>query len=491
MLWLAWVAEPFGIIYGWENVKLSGLFMQKEELNLAQTTKRSALEKAFEKIVTPFDEFIHRETTSGLLLMLGTLLALLLANIGFYDSYLRILQTPMTLALADWHLEKSLHHWVNDGLMTLFFFVVGLEIKRETLAGELSDFRMALLPFFAAAGGMLVPALIFLMFNLGGEAQAGWGIPMATDIAFAVGVMALLGPRVPKALLMFLVALAIVDDLGAVLVIALFYTETIQLVPLYCAVLFFSALVGMNRVGIRKPWPYFLLGALLWFALLSSGIHATLAGVLTALTIPARPRYEPQQFSALSRQLLARFDAQGSPSKGILSNQDQMAILQTFEHCIHSVATPLQRLEHALHKPVAFLVIPIFALSNAGIQINWAELTELLFHPLALGVILGLVLGKFIGIAGFSYIVIKLQWARLPEGVGFCHLMGAALLGGIGFTMSIFIAELAFVGEAQLLLIAKTGILAASVIAGVAGLIWLYVVSLRHDAAKAQSLHPN
>lgn len=465
--------------------------MLKEDLDLAQTVKQTPLEKAFDKIVTPFDEFIHRETTSGLLLMLCTLLALLVANVGLYDRYVQLLHTPITLGLADWHLEKSLHHWVNDGLMTLFFFVVGLEIKREMLVGELSDFRMALLPFFAAAGGMIVPALIFLMFNLGGEAQAGWGIPMATDIAFAVGVMALLGPRVPKALLMFLVALAIVDDLGAVLVIAIFYTETIQVMPLFCAVAFFAVLVGMNSVGIRKPLPYFMLGLLLWLALLSSGVHATLAGVLTALTIPARPRYEPQQFSALSRQLLDRFDRQDKPGKGILSNQDQTAILQTFEHCIHSVETPLQRLEHSLHKPVAFLVIPVFALSNAGIQINWTQVSDWLVHPLVLGVMAGLVFGKLIGIAGISYLVIRLRWASLPEGVSFSHLVGAGFLGGIGFTMSIFIAELAFVGETQFLLMAKTGILGASVIAGVTGLIWLYVVSLKNDAAKAQVAQPN
>lgn len=453
--------------------------MYKEDLDLEPSAKQSSLELAFSRIISPFDEFIHRETTSGLLLMLCTLLALIIVNVGFYESYQQVLHTPMGLGFGDWRLEKSLHHWVNDGLMALFFFVVGLEIKREVMVGELSDIRMAALPIFAAAGGMIVPALFFTALNMGTETSAGWGIPMATDIAFAVGVMALLGPRVPKALLMFLVALAIADDLGAVLVIAVFYTESLQYGALFAGVFIFLALIGMNVVGIRKPLPYFMLGLALWLALLSSGVHATLAGVLTALTIPARPRFEPEQFSAQSRQLLDRFDALGQSGKSILSNQDQMAILQTFEHCIHSVETPLQRLEHTMHKPVAFLVIPVFALTNAGIYIDWSGIGELLLHPLTLGVMAGLLLGKLIGIAGISYLVVKLGWARLPEGVSFSHLVGAGLLGGIGFTMSIFIAELAFVGQDQFLLMAKTGILCASVVAGVSGLLWLYFVSLQ------------
>lgn len=453
--------------------------MYKEDLDLEPFAKQSSLELAFSRIISPFDEFIHRETTSGLLLMLCTLLALIIVNVGFYEPYQQVLHTPIGLGFGDWRLEKTLHHWVNDGLMALFFFVVGLEIKREVMVGELSDIRMAALPIFAAAGGMIVPALLFTAFNMGSETSAGWGIPMATDIAFAVGVMALLGPRVPKALLMFLVALAIADDLGAVLVIAVFYTEALQYGALLFGVFIFLVLIGMNVVGIRKPLPYFMLGLALWLALLTSGVHATLAGVLTALTIPARPRFEPEQFSAQARRLLDRFDTLGQPGKSILSNQDQMAILQTFEHCIHSVETPLQRLEHTMHKPVAFLVIPAFALTNAGIYIDWSGIGELLFHPLTLGVMAGLVLGKLIGIAGISYLVIKLGWARLPEGVSFSHLAGAGLLGGIGFTMSIFIAELAFAGQDQFLLMAKTGILCASVVAGVSGLLWLYFVSLR------------
>jgi len=252
--------------------------MYKEDLDLEPFAKQSSLELAFSRIISPFDEFIHRETTSGLLLMLCTLLALIIVNVGFYEPYQQVLHTPIGLGFGDWRLEKTLHHWVNDGLMALFFFVVGLEIKREVMVGELSDIRMAALPIFAAAGGMIVPALLFTAFNMGSETSAGWGIPMATDIAFAVGVMALLGPRVPKALLMFLVALAIADDLGAVLVIAVFYTEALQYGALLFGVFIFLVLIGMNVVGIRKPLPYFMLGLALWLALLTSGVHATLAG---------------------------------------------------------------------------------------------------------------------------------------------------------------------------------------------------------------------
>lgn len=431
-------------------------------------------EKGFDKILSPFEEFIHRETTSGMLLMLCALIALVIANVGWYEAYQHLLHTQVGFNFGGWSLEKSLHHWINDGLMALFFFVVGLEIKREVLVGELSDPKQAALPIIAAIGGMVVPALLYFSINPEGASSLGWGIPMATDIAFAVGIMALLGNRIPKALLMFLVALAIVDDLGAVVVIALFYTDQIYWNALSFAALFFGILIAMNMMGIRKPLPYVLIGLLLWLAMLKSGVHATLAGVLTALAIPARPKFEPERFSFHVRELMARFDNSYKPGESIMRNEEMRTIVQTLECGVQKVETPLQRLEHNMHMPVAFLIIPLFALANSGIPIDFATMGDMLAEPVTLGVIVGLVFGKLLGIAGISWIAIKLGIARLPAQTTFPHIVGAALLAGIGFTMSIFIAELAFAGQPDLLLMAKTGILTASLLAGLAGVAWLY-----------------
>ncbi len=449
---------------------------QKQDIE----TNDTALEKAFDKVLTPFEEFIHQETTSGMLLMVCTVIALGVVNFGFLDTYQHILHAPVSFALGSLILEKTLHHWINDGLMALFFFVVGLEIKREVIVGELSDIRQASLPIIAAIGGMVVPAGLYYLIITTPEASTGWGIPMATDIAFAVGILVLLGSRAPKALLTFLVALAIVDDLGAVIVIALFYTDTIYWSALGIAAALFILLVLMNVFGIRKPLPYFLIGILLWLAMLKSGIHATLAGVLTALTIPARPKFEPHQFSKHVRKMLDKFDLCHKPGMSIMRNEEQRSILQTLENGVHMVETPLQRLEHSMHTPVAFLIIPLFALANAGIPVDFASLGQTFSHPVTISVMIGLVLGKFIGIAGFSFLAIKLGLGKMPEGVRFTQIAGVSLLAGIGFTMSIFIAELAFTGQPEYLLMAKTGILFASLIAGIGGYLWLYLAGQKN-----------
>jgi len=446
-------------------------------------TKDSALEKAFNSVLTPLEEFIHKETTSGFLLMACTVVALAIVNFGFLDAYQHVLHAPVGFTIGSWGLEKTLHHWINDGLMALFFFVVGLEIKREVIVGELSDIRQASLPIIAAIGGMVIPALTYSVINSEVDAANGWGIPMATDIAFAVGVLVLLGKRVPKALLTFLVALAIVDDLGAVVVIALFYTDTIYWSPLGIAAGLFVLLILMNIFGIRKPLPYFLIGLLLWLAMLKSGVHATLAGVLTALTIPASPKFEPSQFSKLVRGMLDKFDLCHKPGMSIMRNEEQRSILQTLENGVHLVETPLQRLEHSMHTPVAFLIIPLFALANAGVPIDFSTLGETLSHPVTLSIMAGLIFGKFIGIAGFSFLAIKLGICKLPQGVTFSQIAGVSLLAGIGFTMSIFIAELAFSGQDEYLLMAKSGILFASILAGISGYLWLYLAGKDHKQA--------
>jgi NhaA family Na+:H+ antiporter len=434
-------------------------------------------EKAFARVLTPFEEFVHRQTTSGLLLMATAILALVLANSGLAAAYQHLVHLPAGIRIGDWGMEKTLHHWVNDGLMALFFFVVGLELKREILVGELARPRQAALPIVAAIGGMVVPALIYFSLNPAGEAARGWGIPMATDIAFAIGALALLAGRVPKALITFLVALAIVDDLGAVVVIALFYTEQLVLEWLAAAALILAVLTIFNLAGIRRIAPYFMVAVLLWYALLQSGVHATLAGVLGAFTVPARPKYDPELFSRHVKTLIARFDAGHEPGKSILTNEKLQTVVQTLEHGVQQVETPLQRLVHLWHLPVAFLVIPVFALFNAGIPLEFGSLRETLSHPVTLGVGLGLIAGKFAGITGASWLALKLGVGQLPAGTRFSQIAGVSLLGGIGFTMAIFIAELGFARQPEYLLMAKTGILTASLLAGLAGFAWLYLVS--------------
>ncbi|MGB0721396.1 MAG: Na+/H+ antiporter NhaA [Gammaproteobacteria bacterium] len=441
------------------------------------------LEKKFNRVLTPFEEFIHDETAGGIVLMVCTVVALVLANSPLAEAYQHILHTPITVSVGHWSLEHTLHHWINDGLMALFFFLVGLEIKREVLVGELSRPQQAMLPIVAAIGGMVVPALFYTAVNAGGPGAHGWGIPMATDIAFAVGIMVLLGKRVPASLFTFLVALAIVDDLGAVAVIAIFYTDTLVYDALLAALAMLGLLIGLNMLGVRKPLPYAILGTLMWLAMLKSGVHATVAGVLTAWTIPAKSKFNPENFARLMQRLVAKYNearaksAAGDQACLIADQQRRRGIVQSLENGVHLMETPLQRLEHMFHLPVAFIIIPLFALANAGIPIEFSKIGEAVAHPTALGVILGLVLGKVIGIAGCALLAVKLGIGQMPQGANSKHIIGAGLLGGVGFTMSIFIAELGFPGQPEQLLMAKTGILFASLIAGVGGYLFLRSVA--------------
>lgn len=450
-----------------------------------QTTQQGVIyapwEKAFTRILTPFEQFIHRETTSGMLLMGTAILALILANSFMADAYLHLLHTPVVIGMGGWSLNMSLHHWVNDGLMALFFFVVGMELKREMLVGELADLRQAALPIIAAIGGMTVPALIYLLLNHDGDAMLGWGIPMATDIAFAVGALVLLAKRVPKALITFLVALAIADDLGAVLVIAVFYTQQLALDWLVVAALLVLALAALNFAGVRKILPYFCVAVLLWYALLQSGVHSTLAGVIGAFTVPARPRYDPRQFSVRMKALLGQYDDTLQNDANILTNERLYSVVQTMGNGLQDVQTPMQRLEHGWHLPVAFVVIPIFALFNAGIPLQLGTLETTLGHPVFLGVMVGLLLGKFIGITSACWIALKLGVGQLPSDTRFSQIAAVSVLGGIGFTMSIFIAELGFAEHDEYLLMAKTGVLAASLLAGLLGFAWLWWLGRAHE----------
>jgi NhaA family Na+:H+ antiporter len=360
------------------------------------------------------------------------------------------------------------------------FFLVGLEIKREVLVGQLNNLKRATLPIVAAIGGMVVPALFYYFLNTQGIGVNGWGIPMATDIAFAVGVLVLLGSRVPKSLLAFLVALAIVDDLGAVVVIAIFYTDTIVWGALGWAVLFVATLILLNRFGIRSPLPYFLVGTLLWLALLQSGIHATVAGILTAWTIPAKSKFDMHRFGELIGSMGERIQQRiRSEEQCELMNDEEQrrGVVQALVDGVHMIETPLQRLEHSLHIPVAFVIIPLFAFANAGVPIALEQIPSLVTEPITLGIMAGLVFGKLVGIAGVTLLTARMGLGELPEGTRASHIIGVGLLGGIGFTMSIFIAELGFAGQQEALVLAKTGVLFASVIAGVLGFSWLYLTT--------------
>jgi len=440
-------------------------------------------EKSFERILTPLEEFIHRQTTSGILLMLCAIAALYLANSQWSAAYHHLLEMPFTIGVEGFQLSKSLHHWINDGLMTLFFFVVGLELKREILVGELADPKQALLPIIAAFGGMLVPVLIYVAVNPHHPAVVGWGVPMATDIAFALGTLALLGRRVPKSLLTFLVALAIVDDLGAVLVIALFYTAAINFVALGVAGATLTLLIALNLGGIRNPLPYILMGVVLWVAMLQSGIHATLAGIFLAFTIPMRPKYDAERFLSQINDMVEQIRQAYRRDRSIVNNDELRARVQALESGVHLVQAPAQVLEHKMHLPSAYLIIPIFSLANAGIPIDWSALALTLSHPVTIGIAVGLLLGKLLGIAGFSWLAVKLRLCALPRELNFRHIIGVGLIGGMGFTMSIFIAELGFAHHAHNLLMAKTGILLASLVAGIAGYLWLYLTANNNGTA--------
>ncbi|MGL6162669.1 Na+/H+ antiporter NhaA [Microbulbifer sp.] len=431
------------------------------------------LEGAFGRLVTPFEEFIRRQSSSGLLLVTCAVIALIIANSPLQEGYEHLLELPVSLHAGDWNFSLSLHHWINDGLMAIFFFLVGLELKREFLVGELSDLKHAVLPVMAAVGGMLVPALIYAAFNSGTEGARGWGIPMATDIAFAVGCIALLGNRVPRAVVTFLVALAIVDDLGAILVIAIWYTNSVNMVALAVAGVLVVILWLLKFAGVRRSPAYIFVGVLLWYELHITGVHATLAGVITAMAIPARPKYDPVAFSTFVKDIIRSFDRCFRPGDRIIANDALRARVNALGKGVGMAQSPLQRMETRLHIPVAFLVIPIFALANAGIPVDSFTSTTAVFNPVTLGVICGLVLGKLVGIVGATWLGWKLGFGTLPTAASFHHIVGVALLGGIGFTMSIFISELAFPGNPELLVQAKAGVLLASVIAGVAGFLVL------------------
>lgn len=446
---------------------------------MAQPPKVRSIDEALppepvDRLLLPIHRFLRLEASGGILLLICTVAALVWANSPAGESYHHFWhELVLTIGLGDFTIARSLEWWINDAVMAVFFFLVGLEIKREMLVGELSTLRKAALPMMAALGGMVVPAGIFAAINYGHEGIRGWGVPMATDIAFALGVMALLGRRVPLGLRVFLTTLAIADDLGALIVIAVFYTEQLSMnyliLGLGCAVL----MGVLNRMGVRNTIAYFTVGMALWLFILLSGVHATIAGVLGAATIPVRSRVDARGFLEFTRQSIADFMQVGASGSSVVANPTQQGLVQAMENACDKVQTPLHQLEHALAPWVAFFIVPLFALANAGVNLgsgvpsSEAGLTSL-------GVALGLFVGKPLGVFGATWLAVKLGMGELPRGVRWAHIHGAGWLAGIGFTMALFIAHLAYRGRDELLTASKIGILAGSGIAAVVGLVILY-----------------
>jgi NhaA family Na+:H+ antiporter len=451
------------------------------------THREYPLERLFGRILSPFEQFLRRTTAGGIDLMASAVVALPIASTQAGPAFSHFWEHRVGFSIAGrFGLDLSLHQCVNDGLMALFFLLVGLEIKREILVGELSSPKDAALPVFAAVGGMLVPASIYALFNAGTSTASGWGIPMATDIAFAIGILVLLASRVPRNLIVFLTALAIADDIGAVLVIAIFYTSDLNLTWLGAAAGCLAVLLLLNRGGIRNPLPYAATGVLMWIAVHESGMHATLAGIVLAFTIPARPAHSPDRFQQRIEELRAAFLADRldfETPDDPLSNHRMASIAEAMERSAAAVQSPQQRIEHRLTPWVGFVVIPLFALSNAGIDLLAIRWGDAMSSAVTLGIVSGLVIGKFAGIGFFSWIAVRLGLARLPSGVAWSHVLGAAWLGGIGFTMSLFITQLAF-ASAVVVEQAKLGIVLASVIAAGIGLAWLVFLAPAADRAK-------
>ncbi|MGI5864718.1 MAG: Na+/H+ antiporter NhaA [Myxococcales bacterium] len=434
-------------------------------MTLQRTRQPLALPRPIALALRPFQKFLQTESASGILLLVATGVALVWANSRFGDSYRHLLEQTISISGFGVGLSWPLHMWINDALMAAFFFLVGMEIKRELVLGELNSLRRAILPAFAALGGMLMPALIFVAFNAGTESLRGWGVPVATDIAFALGALALLKGRVPASLAVFLTALAIFDDLGAIVVIALFYGQAVNVAALLAAVGITLLLVLMNLFGVRGLWPYLAMGMLLWIAVLNSGIHATIAGVVLGLCIPSRTRRDPAEVDVLLDRLrTVNADAQ--------NERFREETLSAVEGYLADTLAPLDRLVRALHPWVAFLIIPVFALANAGVELAGLSPGDLV-SPLTLGIALGLFLGKQAGIFGATWLAVKLRLSPRPSRASWSQVYGVAMLGGIGFTMSLFISALAFPADGLLNEKAKVGILLGSALSATVGMLFL------------------
>lgn len=450
--------------------------MNKSDLFEGQSPEKNyqtRLEEKVQNIITPFQEYINNQATASIFLLLSTLIALAWASMPelsyWYDKFTHL---SIGFHIENFHYKQSLHYWVNETLLTLFFFFVGLEIKREFLVGELSNPKNASLVLCSALGGALIPAAIYFAINYNTPAQHGWGIPMATDTAFALGILICFKNRLPQGIFTFLAALAIVDDIAAILIIAIFYTTNINIEYLAYAVVLVAVLAFCNAAGQRKPLPYLVIGILLWITVVQSGIHGTIAGIVVAFLIPARPKKAPGQFIRSAKALLTYFEMRKSENPVVLEDETQHAVLEEIQEITEETTTPLQRWEHKLEKPIAFFILPLFALVNAGVQVNTELLHNVFSYKLSLGIFIGLFVGKPLGVILFSHLALWFKIGKLPQNTSIYHISCAAFLTGIGFTMSLFIANLSF-HDAESLMLAKGAIIASSVLSGIVGAILL------------------
>ncbi|WAC14955.1 Na+/H+ antiporter NhaA [Dyadobacter pollutisoli] len=426
-----------------------------------------------DQILKPVSKFIHQEFTGGIILFVCVIIAIIWVNSPWAESYHHLWETRLMVGFSRYVFNQPLHIWINDGLMAIFFFVIGLELKREFMAGELSSLKKASLPMMAALGGMLVPAFIYFVLNRGLGSQGGWGIPMATDIAFALALLSMAGDHIPNSVKVFLSALAVADDLGAVLVIAFFYTAHIAFAPLAIAGIFLAVLMIGNLMGVRGTIFYLIIGIAVWAGFLFSGVHATIAGVLVAFTMPARTKINEKDYVRNVREYTSDFE-NAIPQNGSLTTSEQHQTIEKIKRISMDAETPLQKVEYSLHPWVAFVIMPLFALSNAGMDIG-SDFFSSLINPVSAGVAVGLLAGKFIGVAGFTWIMVRAGLSELPDRASWAHIVGVAMLAGVGFTMSLFVTGLAF-GHGEMVDQSKYGILLASLIAGISGIAFLKTI---------------
>lgn len=436
-----------------------------EENQSNSDIEASLPKERIDTVMGPFKEFLHIEAASGVILLCVTVIALFLANSGFSEKFLGLWETRVTFGVGSFRMDHSLQHWINDGLMAIFFFVVGLEVKRELVMGELRDLRQAVVPLAAALGGMVIPAGVYLMLQAGEPAARGWGIPMATDIAFVVGCLAVLGPRVPNTLRIMLLSLAIADDIGAILVIAIGYTDSISFIALGLGALGIAVIYFLMRVGCRNIGVFLLLMFLVWLAFHESGLHATIAGVIFGLMMPARAWISQDRLS-----LIVQKTGSFIRGEGWKSNAQRYSMLREMEIATRKSLSPLERFETELHPWVGFFIMPIFAMANAGVAFEASDFT----NPVAIAVLCGLFFGKPVGVTLFSWIAVKMGLGRLPEGVTWPVLIAGSFLTGIGFTMALFISSLALEGE--ILDAAKVGVLGASLLCAIIGMLLLVIL---------------
>jgi NhaA family Na+:H+ antiporter len=436
------------------------------------------LQRGLEKIHVPFSNFIRAQTTSSVFLLIATITALWWANSAYSLFYQDLVNTPIGFFIGDFELRASFKHIINDGLMVIFFLLLGLEIKREVLAGELASPKNRRMLILCAVGGMVIPAVIYSLFNWSLDSQNGWAIPMATDTAFALGVLTLVRKHIPINLLAFIVGLAIVDDVGAILVIAVFYTQEISIVYLSATIVFIAMLILANYAGVRQPLFYIVAGIVTWWVMLQSGIHATVAGVAIALTVPARPKLETVKSLGNAKSIISSMQKNTEDIDVLASKVDHEKVLEISELSEHA-STPLRRWEDTLDLPVAIFILPLFALANAGVVFSATSFINSLTQPIGLGIISGLVFGKCIGISGACWLGLRYNIGRLPKNIKLQHIIGASLIAGIGFTMSTFIAALGFDAQPEHLHNAKTSILVASGLSALLGVLYFRITAIK------------